>query len=94
MHTGGHPNHRGSQGDQLIKTFCRIGQLAPGSYGLLYVHDDEDPVHATEFRVNDCSRRASSAPAVTSNRRMPQRNRRGHVRSRASHRAPPRRRQP
>ena len=31
--------------------FRKVGKLAPGPYGLLYVHDDENPEHALNFRV-------------------------------------------
>jgi hypothetical protein len=51
IHVGGSPNHRGTWGPTLINLFAKIGQLAPGSYGLLYVHDSEDPEHALNFRV-------------------------------------------
>lgn len=43
IHLAGFLNHRSSQGDALIEAFKRIAALAPGSYGLLYVWDDEDP---------------------------------------------------
>lgn len=51
IHMGARPNRRGSHGDQLIDAFRRIGRLAPGSYGLLYVHDEGDPIRAAGFRV-------------------------------------------
>jgi Immunity protein 7 len=51
IHLGGCPNHRGSHGSTLIDLFAKVGELAPGSYGLLYVHDDEDPKHQLDFRV-------------------------------------------
>jgi len=51
LHLGGHPNHRGQHGDEVIALFTEIGKLAPGSYGLLYVYDDEDPEHNEGFRV-------------------------------------------
>ena len=35
----------------IIELFHRVADLAPGSYGLLYVHDDEDPEHDRHFRV-------------------------------------------
>jgi hypothetical protein len=43
FHAGGLLNHRGQQGQEVVDIFHSIGKLAPGSYGLLYVHDDEDP---------------------------------------------------
>lgn len=48
----GQHNHRG---DYVIDLFRWVGQNAPGSYGLLYVRDDEDasrgPDHTNDFRV-------------------------------------------
>jgi hypothetical protein len=35
---GGHDNHRNPN---VVKLFERVAQTAPGSYGLLYTHDDE-----------------------------------------------------
>ena len=51
IHLGGNPNHRGQQGETVLDLFTKIGQLAPGAYGLLYVHDDEHPEHMLSFRV-------------------------------------------
>lgn len=52
IHLGGHTNHRGSQGDEVIETFGRIASMTPGSYGLLYVWDSEDPDgRRNEFRA-------------------------------------------
>jgi hypothetical protein len=51
LHLAGMPNHRGVWGTQVIEFFARIGQIAPGSFGLLYVWDDEDSDHANEFRI-------------------------------------------
>lgn len=51
IHLGGSPNHRGQHGAEVIDLFTKVGRLAPGSYGLLYVHDDEDPEHRQDFRV-------------------------------------------
>lgn len=51
IHLGGNPNHRGQHGEGVVDLFAQVGRLAPGSYGLLYVHDDEHPEHALSFRV-------------------------------------------
>lgn len=51
LHLAGYPNHRGSEGDEILALFTEVGQIAPGSYGILYVGDDEDPGHENEFRV-------------------------------------------
>lgn len=42
IHFAGVPNHRGTHGRLIIDLFTQVGRIAPGSYGLLYVHDDED----------------------------------------------------
>jgi hypothetical protein len=51
LHLGGNPNHRGQHGEAVVDLFAKVGQRAPGSYGLLYVHDDEHPRHMLSFRV-------------------------------------------
>ncbi|QRP45920.1 immunity 7 family protein [Amycolatopsis sp. FDAARGOS 1241] len=51
LHLGGLDKHGGAIAPELIETFTRVGELAPGSYGLLYVWDDQDPDHDNEFRV-------------------------------------------
>ena len=44
-------NHRGFLEEALISFFREIGKKAPGSYGLLYISDDENPEFENEFRV-------------------------------------------
>ena len=44
----GSPNHRH---DQIFGLFQLIAEMAPGSYGLLYVWDDEHEPYDNEFRV-------------------------------------------
>ena len=44
----GTPNHGH---DNVLQLFPYIAQHAPGSYGLLYVWDDEDADHDNVFRV-------------------------------------------
>lgn len=51
LHVAGMPNHRGEWGAQIIDLFRKVGEIAPGSFGLLYVWDDEDAEHANAFRV-------------------------------------------
>ncbi|WP_432922328.1 Imm7 family immunity protein [Microbispora sp. CA-135349] len=51
LHVGGMSNHRGTWGRMILDLFARVGDIAPGSFGLLYVWDDEDPEHHNEFRV-------------------------------------------
>ncbi len=51
LHVAGLANHRGEWGTGIIELFGRVGEIAPGSFGLLYVWDDEDPDHQNEFRI-------------------------------------------
>ncbi|MEE1788796.1 Imm7 family immunity protein [Streptomyces sp. SP17BM10] len=48
VHLGGCPNHRD---DSIVAFFREVGQLAPGSYGLLHVRDDEEPDRENEVTV-------------------------------------------
>ncbi|MGW0841721.1 Imm7 family immunity protein [Streptomyces sp. NPDC002787] len=49
IHLGGHSNHRSSPDATAL--FEHVAAVAPGSYGLLHVRDDEDPGHENEVRV-------------------------------------------
>jgi hypothetical protein len=49
FHVAGYLNHRGQQGQEVIDIFHAIGKAAPGSYGILYVHDDEAPSSDNAF---------------------------------------------
>ncbi|WP_030602301.1 Imm7 family immunity protein [Streptomyces achromogenes] len=49
IHLGGHSNHRSAP--DVVGLFEEVAALAPGSYGLLHVRDDEDRGHENEFRV-------------------------------------------
>jgi hypothetical protein len=52
LHIFGFRNHRGGEGQEVIETFRRVGDVAPGSYGVLYMRDDEDPSgHDNEFQL-------------------------------------------
>lgn len=52
LHVGGFTNHRGGQGDKILRLFHDLAKVAPGSYGLLYLWDDEDSQGRTnEFQV-------------------------------------------
>ena len=51
IHLAGNPNRRGQHGAEVVDLVANVGQLAPGSYGLLYVHDDGHPAHMLSFRV-------------------------------------------
>ncbi len=47
------PNHRGERSEKIFSLFKFIALTAPGSYGLLYLWDDEDLIHGSEnkFKV-------------------------------------------
>lgn len=47
----GQHNHASAYFEDVIKLYKTIGEGAPGSYGLLYVHQSEDPVYWNKFRV-------------------------------------------
>ncbi|MFI0238002.1 Imm7 family immunity protein [Streptomyces sp. NPDC016845] len=49
LHVGGHSNHRSSP--DIVGLFEHVATVAPGSYGLLHIRDDEDPGHENEIRV-------------------------------------------
>lgn len=51
LHLGGLDKHGGVLGPELLALFTRVGELAAGSYGLLYVWDDQDTEHDNDFRV-------------------------------------------
>lgn len=52
LHLSGLLNHRSGEGQNVIDTFYRVGQVAQGSYGVLYMLDDEDPSGKNnEFQV-------------------------------------------
>jgi len=48
----GYTNHRGADVEEIIAFYSFLATEAPGSYGLLYVQDDEDPQgRDNEFQV-------------------------------------------
>jgi len=60
LHLSGYRNHRQAL---VLETWGRIGELAPGSYGLLYVQDDEDPERNNEWVAGGPLRGGTAAPA-------------------------------
>ncbi|MFB8395818.1 Imm7 family immunity protein [Streptomyces yangpuensis] len=48
VHLGGLRNHRDPE---ALAFFGEVGRLAPGSYGVMHVRDDEDPGRENEVRV-------------------------------------------
>ncbi|MFF4012587.1 Imm7 family immunity protein [Streptomyces sp. NPDC001717] len=49
IHLGGHSNHRSSL--DVVGLLEHVAKVAPGSYGLLHMRDDEDPDHENEVRT-------------------------------------------
>ena len=44
-------NHRTDEIDEIIGVFRHAAKAADGSYGLLYLRDDEDTAYCNDFRV-------------------------------------------
>ena len=44
-------NHRTAEVDSIIEAYKSISEAAAGSYGMIYLRDDEDAEHYNEFRV-------------------------------------------
>lgn len=44
-------NHRTAEVDNIINAYTKISQTATGSYGVIYLRDDEDEEHYNEFQV-------------------------------------------
>lgn len=51
LHLGGMDKHGATMAPELLDLFTRVGELAPGSYGLLHVWDDQDVERDNDFRV-------------------------------------------
>ena len=49
-------NRPNPQTQEVFQLYEKIGELAEGSYGLIYLHDDEDKGKWNEFRVYALSR--------------------------------------
>ncbi|GAB3213639.1 Imm7 family immunity protein [Marinactinospora thermotolerans] len=60
LHLGGNSN-RAAAASGVLDLFAHAGVVAPGSYGLLHVRDDEDPRHGDEVRVFRLARGRVSA---------------------------------
>lgn len=43
LSVSGFTNHKGKDAEDVLKLYRFIAQKAPGSYGILYTRDDEDP---------------------------------------------------
>lgn len=44
-------NHRTAEVDEIIKTYTMISETASGSYGVIYIRDDEDKTYNNEFQI-------------------------------------------
>ena len=44
-------NHMAQDAKELLELFYYVGEVAIGSYGLLYLYDDEDPTKDNSFKV-------------------------------------------
>ena len=44
-------NHRTKETDTIIETYKSIAKTATGSYGMIYLRDDEDTKHYNEFQL-------------------------------------------
>ncbi len=44
-------NHRTNETDNIIETYKSIAKTATGSYGIIYLRDDEDKEHYNEFQI-------------------------------------------
>lgn len=44
-------NHRTPKVDTIIKAYKHISEVATGSYGMIYLKDDEDKDHYNDFQV-------------------------------------------
>lgn len=56
-------NHRGAAVDKIIETYQKVAAIAAGSYGVIYLRDDEDAVYHNTMQVftfqkGSCTRRS------------------------------------
>ena len=51
LYFGGAHNHGGGQLEKVLSLYSKVGDMAPGSFGILYYWDNEDKVHSNEFVV-------------------------------------------
>ncbi len=49
-------NRRNSETQEIFKLYNKIGKLAVGSYGLIYLYDDEEEEKENQFQVFSLSR--------------------------------------
>lgn len=51
LHTLFGSNHHTSEVDEIIETYKSISQIAIGSYGIIYLRDDEDKNYYNDFQT-------------------------------------------
>ena len=51
FHFGGFRNRRTADFDDVLTAVVELARYAPGTFGLVHYHDDEDPVRDNEYRV-------------------------------------------
>lgn len=51
LHTLFCSNHHTSEVDGIIETYKSVSKIATGSYGIIYLRDDEDKKYDNEFQV-------------------------------------------
>ena len=44
-------NHRTAEVDEIISFYTQLSETATGSYGMIYLRDDEDKTYYNEFQV-------------------------------------------
>ena len=44
-------NHRTAEVDNVIEAYKKVAETATGSYGAIYLRDDEDAEHYNDFQV-------------------------------------------
>lgn len=44
-------NHRTAEVDNIVEVYKSITKTATGSYGMIYIRDDEDAEHYNEFQI-------------------------------------------
>ena len=49
-------NRKNSESQEIFKLYSRIGELASGSYGLIYLYDDEEEEKENQFQVFSLAR--------------------------------------
>ena len=49
-------NHFSADVKEYLNFFSEIGKIAKGSYGLIYLYNDEDATHCNEFQILRLSR--------------------------------------